>query len=409
MSRIMNKNRNVAFGMATSMLLANALLGLLNLIDAKMLPLDSHTLPFELADRMGSLPITHLMLGIGAGLMGLILLALPASLSRKKMLLAGLTLLALATLLTIFTNTALQLLACRLLAGVGSCMYFCAWISIGVGYFPRQPAMLIACQNFISCVGLIVGTKLASVIYDSQGWQQLLSVLVLGGLPLLASLFVSILFLFKHANKTRMHLLASPEVVDPATSPWSSGPLLLAMAAACMASASYCLIIGYTRYLREMQGLPFKAILLLVTVAVGGGALLSPVGGWLGGKFGFFKTLLVAAPMTGLVGILLFTSDSTSLPLLLLPTLLAGFGIQGVFYVNLLAAAAKSVTSVQSMRMIGLFSAVVAVFEQLAHPLFLLVQEQVGMRSAILLQFSGGLLLATCFVWLAQRKLRPTS
>jgi MFS family permease len=408
MSHTKKKNKKAAMGMVASMLFASVMMVVLTSIDVTTLPQASLALPFGLQKRVGGLALAPFFTCISVGLTGLVLAVLPATLSRMKTLLAGFLLLTMATMFALFSRSPFELAGWSLLFGIGFTMHFCAWVSIGATFFPRHCAMMLGVMNFITAAGGIVGAKFAAILFAARDQYEALWLPGLAGLLVLVFLFMLITYLFRQISAVDKLRVTLPETVGVAVSLWSRGPLALCLATMCLPMAYYGLTAGYISYLREAMGFPLKTALLMVAVFMLS-AFLSPLGAWLGDRYGHYKVLLIVLPMTGVMGGLMYMGWDIPLGVLMLGVFLAGFGVNAVFYVNVLAALIKSLAPLQSMRAAGLFFAAYT----------LILPGAVGPYSRLtvtlswwllgLLQVVGPLFLATLLVWLALKRPGPGS
>lgn len=405
MSRGINKNKKEAMGMLALMLPTTLLFLLLSGMDPTTLPLASQPLPLGLPATLGNFPIAAAILYISMGLTGLVLALLPASLSRKKTLLSGFLLLAVAALMGLFSRSPFELCCWSLLGGIGCTMNICAWISIGVAHFPRHCAMVVGLMNCLAVASHIVATKLVAIrqAFNEQGKLPLLP--ALAGVLILILLYILIWHFFQQVSAAGERGFIRPETRSPVGAVWSRGPLLLFLAAICLPLSTGNFDYLYSAYLRETLGLPIRTAQMAMGIAVIS-TLLSPLGGWLGDRYGAMKTLLLTLPVTAAVGGLIFLGWRMPLSILMLLVFLVGLGLSAVFYVNILAALIQSVPPMQNMRAAGLFYVAFNLGIPVADVLFTHLKEMVGWTSLVLLQLVCPLILATMLVWLAQSVLK---
>lgn len=405
MSDVKTKNKRTAMAMVASMLLASLMIGVLSSINASILPLASQALPIGLPEKIGDFALAPFSMILSSGLTGLVLAVLPATLSRKKTLLAGLLLITLATLFAVFARTPFELVCWSFLCGIGWTMHFCAWISIGANYFPRHCAMVVACMNFVTTAGGIAAPQLTAIILAPHDQREALLLPGLIGLLVLAFLFILIMHLFQRLSVADKRRLIRPDVMGLAPTLWSRGPLLLCLAVIGLPLVSYGMYVSYSTYLREVMGLSLKTANLMIGMFVLA-SFLSPLGAWLGDRHGTFKVLLIVLPITGALGGLMFMGWDIPLPVIMLTAFLTGVGVHSVFYVNVQAALITSLAPAQSMRAVGLFCAAYSLFLPIAGVLFMRMQSATSWKEIALLQIVGPLFLATLLVWLAQHTLR---
>jgi MFS family permease len=406
MLRSMNKNKKEAMGMLALMLPTTVLFLVLSNMDPALLPLASQPLPFGLPDTLANIPIAAVIFYASMGLTGLVLAVLPATLSRKKTLLGGFLLLAVAALMGVFSRSPFELCCWSLLGGIGCTMNICAWISIGATYFPRHCAMVVGLMNCLAVTSRIVAMKIAA-IHDAANEQGKLPLLpALAGMLILVLLYILIWHLFQQTSVSGERRFIRPEAKSPVGSLWSRGPLLLFLAAICLPLSAVNLDAIYSAYLREILELPLKTMQMAMGVLVIS-TLLSPLAGWLGDRYGAMQTLLIALPLTAVAGGLIFLGWHIPLTVLMLVVFLLGFGLSAVFYVNILAALIQAVAPMQNMRAAGLFYFAFNLGIPATIILFAYLKEMLGWTTLVLVQIVFPLVLATVLVWLAQRILTP--
>ncbi|NVI82507.1 MFS transporter [Janthinobacterium sp. BJB401] len=406
MLRRMNKNKKEAMGMLALMLPTTLLFLVLSNMDPALLPLASQPLPFGLPDTLGNLPIAAVLLFASMGLTGLVLAVLPATLSRKKILLSGFLLLAVAALMGLFSRSPFELCCWSLLGGIGCTMNICAWISIAATYFPRHCALVVGLMNCLATAVNMVANRLTAIhdAINEQGELPLLPALV--GMLILILLYILIWHFFQQISTADERSFVRPEVRSPVGEVWSRGPLLLFLAAVCMpvSAGKFEYLCG--AHLREILELPIKTVHMVISVAMIS-ALLSPLAGWLGDRYGAMKTLLIVLPIIAAVSGLLFCGWHMTLDILMLLAFLVGFGLTSVFFVNILAALIQAVPPMQNMRAVGLFYVAFNLGILVAEVVFTHLKEMVGWTALVLVQLVLPLVLATVLVWLAQRVLMP--
>ncbi|MCC7697803.1 MFS transporter [Janthinobacterium sp. EB271-G4-7A] len=406
MSRGISKNKKEAMGMLALMLPTTLLFLVLSGMDPTTLPSASRPLPFGLPATLGNLPIAAAILYLSMGLTGLVLALLPATLSRKKTLLSGFLLLALAAFMGLFSRSPFELCCWSLLGGIGCTMNICAWISIGVTYFPRHCALVVGLMNCLAVASSIVAAKLSAIqhAFNEQGKLPLLP--AMAGMLILILLYILIWHFFQQISAAGERRFIRPEARSPVGSVWSRGPLLLFLTAFCMPLSTANFDYLYSTYLREILELPIKTAQMAMGIA-GISTLLSPLAGWLGDRYGAMKTLLLTLPVTAAVGGLIFLGWRMPLSVLIFQVFLMGLGLTAVFYVNMLAALIQSVAPMQNMRAAGLFYCAFNLGIPVTGVLFAYLREMLGWTMLVLVQLVFPLVLATVLVWLAQRILTP--
>jgi MFS family permease len=400
MSRI--KHRFAAVGMFSTILLSNIMVGLVQSIDWKMPQLASQALPFGLADSIEGLPQFPFALFLGMGIAGVILAVFPLALSRTKILLVGLCVLGAATLLMAFVETPLALICLRLLSGIGWNMHFCAWVSLASLRFPRHYGVVLGTLGFAIAVGGILGNEFALALYDAKGWYARLFFVSTVGIPILLFSFLSILHMFKRTSIAAGDDTFPPLFDDAASSCWSLRPMLLLVATIFLSLGAYAFQGSFGTYLREILSFPISTATSVMSLFVLS-SLLSPLGGWLGDRLGFFNVLLMALPLTGVIAGLLYMGWQMPLPILMLLMFLASFALNALLLISIFALILKSIVPEQNMRAIALYSTALSFTAPFAHILFPYLQSRYGWQGAALIQICGCLLLANLLVWFVRQ------
>ncbi|WFR82269.1 MFS transporter [Janthinobacterium rivuli] len=406
MLRRMNKNKKEAMGMLALMLPTTLLFLVLSGMDPTKLPLASQPLPFGLPATLGNFPIAAVIFYISMGLTGLVLALLPETLSRKKTLLAGFLLLAVAALMGMFSRSLFELCCWSLLGGIGCTMNICAWISIGATYFPRHCALVVGLMICLTAASNIVANKLSAIQHaiNEQGKLPLLP--ALAGMLILILLYILIWHFFQQISAAGERRFIRPEARSQVGSVWSRAPLLLFLAAVCLPLSAGNFDYLYSVYMREILGFPLRTVEMVIGIAMSA-TLLSPLGGWLGDRHGAMKILLITLPITAAIGGLIALEWHLPVDILMLLAFLLGFGLSAVFYINILAALIQSVPPMQNMRAAGLFYVAFNLGIPATDVLFTHLKERVDLTTLVLLQLVLPLVLATVLVWLAQRILTP--
>ena len=406
MSSSMHKNKKQAMGMLALMLPTTLLFLVLSGMDPTKLPLAFEALPFGVPASLGNIPIASAIFYVSMGLTGLVLALLPETLSRRKALLAGFLLLAVAALMGLYSRTLFELCCWSLLGGIGCTMNICAWVSIGVTYFPRHCALVVGLMICFTAVSNIFANKLSAIQHAINEQGELPVLPALAGMLILILLYLLIWHFFQQISASGEPRFIRPEARNPVGSVWSRGPLLLFLAAICLPLSAGNFDYLYSLYMREILGFPIKTVGVVIGIAMSA-TLLSPLAGWLGDRHGAVKMLLITLPITAAIGGLISLGWQLPVEVLMLLVFLIGFGLTAVFYINILAALIQSVPPMQNMRAVGLFYVAFNLGILAADVLFTHLKEMVGWTTLVLLQLVLPLVLATVLVWLAQRIMTP--
>lgn len=401
MSNNKSSTRNATQGMLLLALLSSLLTGMFGYIGEGSRSLETLALPFGLPDTIGGISFLNFIHNCSIGLTGLALAVMPTNLPRKKILLGGFSLLAITTFLCFFFNSSLQLVGLNILSGIAWTLFSCAWLAIGVAHFPRHGAIVIAGYYFIGEVASFAVNGTMGMIVNHAHWSEWLPAGCVG-IVLLIFLRKIILYLFQQASAERLHVV-NTKASCAAASLWSPAPLILALATVFMVLAAYPLLMGYLFYLRDEIGFSSKTLELVAKTGMLV-SFFSPIGGWLGKRYGSFNILLIVAPITAAFGLLPFFCGNMLFVILPL-FFLASLGMNAFLYVNILAASVQSVTPVQCIRILGISYAAIHVLPCFAPSLFISLQHGLGWQGAALVQIGGCLALTTAFVCLAHKAL----
>ncbi len=291
---------------------------------------------------------TIFTLGLGIG--GLPTGYLLSRLSRRSVLLAGITVFSAATALTAIVPGFWTMFICLAVTGIGMAMPATVMFALAASYFFRYRAAAIGSVNFCYGLGGISGPILAGVLVTSYGsWRVPMVVFGLFGLLMVGVIALTVRPWFsetRRATDARANLGGAPTLLNRNT-------VLLTVLSAIFGLVLYGFLGMYPTFLREsLHYTPRTAGFVMSFFGLG--ALASIAGGWLGDRFSPRLVLATAFLFTAGLGYLFFNGSET---VAAQGIMTCAYGVIGsaVLYVNLAAYHVKAVQSSLASRGSGMF------------------------------------------------------
>jgi MFS family permease len=388
---------------AIAMFLVLLLSYILNAIDRSLFSI----VAIDVRDAMHlSLPEVGLaatMFTLGMGLAGIPTGYLLGFISRKAVVLLGLFIFSLATLLTAYANGLADLLAYRLMSGLGEAMQVTALIAIGASYFYKRRALMTGTISFAYGIGSFGGPAMTASLLNAYGWKMPFIVFGLVGVVMMAIVALSVRAWFseskaneEQANADHGNRVASP---DDETI-WNARTIALGLAAVCAGVAVFGLAGLYPTYLRGALGFtPQQAAFVMSAIGIGG--FVAPLGGWLGDRLGYHKVLMIALPLAALSGGVAFTEMGRSVALHALAAGVFGIAVLSLLYANMSAIIINSLGPAKTAQTSGLFIASYYIPAAFAGYLLAQLKEMSNWTTAGILQTSGFALIAMILIMVA--------
>ena len=381
----------------------------LNAIDRSLFAI----VAIDVRDAMGlSLPEVGLaatMFTLGMGLAGIPSGYLLGFMSRKAVVLLGLFVFSLATLLTAYSHGLADLLAYRLMSGLGEAMQVTALIAIGASYFYTRRALMTGTISFAYGIGSFGGPAMTASLLNAYGWKMPFIVFGLVGVVMMAivALAVRPWFSESKANEEQANV-GHGNRVDSGDSEtiWNARSIALALAAVCAGVAVFGLAGLYPTYLRGALGFtPQQAALVMSAIGVGG--FIAPLGGWLGDRLGYQKVLMIALPLAAVSGGCAFTELNRSVILHSLAAGIFGIAVLSLLYANMSAIIIDSLGPAKTAQTSGLFIASYYIPAAFAGYLLGELKEMSNWTTAGILQTSGFALIAMILIMVAGMTRKP--
>jgi DHA1 family inner membrane transport protein len=401
---IVQKQR-AAFAMFFVLLLSYVL----NAIDRSMFSV----LAIEVRDAMSlSLPqvgLASTMFTLGMGLAGIPTGYLLATMSRKAVVLLGLLIFSLATFLTAYATGLPDLLAYRLVSGLGEAMQVTALIAIGASYFYKRRALMTGTVSFAYGIGSFGGPAMTAALLNAYDWKMPFIVFGVVGVLMMVvvALAVRLWFSESKANEQQANVDHSDHAASRADDTiWNARTIALGAAAVCSGVAVFGFSGLYPTYLRSALGFSSQQAALVMS-AVGVGGFLAPFGGWLGDRLGYQKVLIVALPLAALSGGFSFTELERSVLLHAAAAIVFGIAVLSLLYANMSAIIINSMGPAKTAQTAGLFIASYYIPAAFAGYLLAQLKEISDWTAAGILQTSGFAFIAMILIIFAGTTRRP--
>lgn len=214
---------------------------------------------------------------LGMGLTGVPAGIALARFGRKPLIVVGTAAFSAATVLTTVSAGFADMLAWRVLSGVGEALQLAAILTVAAGAFPRHRGVAIGAVNMAFATGSVVGPLVSADLLDRHGtWRSPMIVFGVAGLivTLLVAAFVS--RRFTEASETQ----TQGQSVGGSRSVMSWNPMVLAVITVLFGLTDFAYIGLYATYLRDELGFTSGQAGLAVGLS-GLAAFASPLGGWL--------------------------------------------------------------------------------------------------------------------------------
>ncbi|MFI6595905.1 MFS transporter [Nonomuraea sp. NPDC050536] len=267
--------------------LAVAMFGLLllayavNAMDRMVFPILLVEVRAEYGFSLQAAGLQSTVFAIGMGLAGLPAGYLQRTLGRKRTIVAGTLLFSLATALTTVSIGFADMLAWRVLSGVGEALQLAMIIAVASSAFPARRGVAIGSVNMAFAAGSIIGPSLGSGFLESYGtWRA--PMLAFGAIGV--ALALAILALVSPGLTEIDPAETATRHVGGATRLLSRNPMVLAAITALFGLADFAYIGMYASYLRGQLGYTPGGAGFVIGLS-GLAAFASPLGGYLADRF----------------------------------------------------------------------------------------------------------------------------
>ncbi|MFC9432413.1 MFS transporter [Nocardia sp. NPDC057030] len=375
-------NDTAAWSMFTVLLLAYSV----NAMDRMIFPVLLTDIRDEYHFSLSAAGLHSTIFALGMGMTGIPLGVALQRFGRKPILVTGTVLFSVATLLTVVSIGFTDMLAWRVLSGIGEAMQLGAILTVASTAFPRRRGLAIGAVNTAFALGSVVGPVLGVALLERfHTWRAPMIAFAVIGVALAA--------LAAGVVSPRLTDVGRPAHDDPDGS-WSGGALLrnrntwlLAAMAALFGLIDFAYIGMYATFLREHHGFSASNAGLAVSLS-GLAAFASPLGGWLTDRVNPARLLSVLCIAQAVSGAMLFAGPA-SFVWQCAWSLLFGLIASGGLYVALATSMVRSVAAHHASLASGLFITCIYVAAAFAGLLYSRLVGTTSWTVAGLLQITG--------------------
>ncbi len=321
-----------------------------NAMDRQLFPLLAPEVRREYGFSLAGAGLLSTVFTLGMAVAGVPTSVLLARLSRRAVLLTGIALFSAGTALTVASRGFADMLAYRMLTGVGEAMQLTVLLAIAATAFARYRAAAVGAVNFSFALGVIISPMLGGALLQAYGtWKAPMVVFALLGF---AAIIAIATFVSRAWTESRAATARSTDDGGAATLANRNTILLTAMSV-LGGLVIYGYLGLYPTFLREGLGYSAQRAGFVMSL-YGLGALASIAGGWIGDR-GSPRTVLGATfSIAAVLGYLLFNGSSSPYWQASL-SFAWGVVVSGVVYVNLAGYHVKAVRRDLAGRASGLF------------------------------------------------------
>jgi predicted MFS family arabinose efflux permease len=321
-----------------------------NAMDRQLFPLLAPEVRREYGFSLAGAGLLATVFTLGMAVAGVPTSILLARLSRRTVLLTGIALFSAGTALTVASRGFADMLAYRMLTGVGEAMQLTVLLAIAATAFARYRAAAVGAVNFSFALGVIISPMLGGALLQAYGtWKAPMVVFALLGFAAIVAIAT---FVSRAWTEGRAAAARSTGNGGAATLANRNTILLTAMSV-LGGLVIYGYLGLYPTFLREGLGYSAQRAGFVMSL-YGIGALASIAGGWIGDR-GSPRTVLGATfSIAAVLGYLLFNGSSSPYWQASL-SFAWGVVVSGVVYVNLAGYHVKAVRRDLAGRASGVF------------------------------------------------------
>ena len=321
-----------------------------NAMDRQLFPLLAPEVRREYGFSLAGAGLLATVFTLGMAVAGVPTSILLARLSRRTVLLTGIALFSAGTALTVASRGFADMLAYRMLTGVGEAMQLTVLLAIAATAFARYRAAAVGAVNFSFALGVIISPMLGGALLQAYGtWKAPMVVFALLGFAAIVAIAT---FVSRAWTEGRAAAARSTGNGGAATLANRNTILLTAMSV-LGGLVIYGYLGLYPTFLREGLGYSAQRAGFVMSL-YGLGALASIAGGWIGDR-GSPRTVLGATfSIAAVLGYLLFNGSSSPYWQASL-SFAWGVVVSGVVYVNLAGYHVKAVRRDLAGRASGVF------------------------------------------------------
>jgi MFS family permease len=379
--------RRLTRAVAITTLVVLGLAYTLNAMDRQVFPVLLPEISRELGFTLGQGGLLATIFTLGIGAAGLPTGYLLDRLSRRAVMVLGITIFSAFTVLTALAVGFGDMFVYRTLSGVGEAMQNAALFSAVGAYFFANRALALGSLNFAYGVGSFLGPLLGAHFATMTGeWRVPFYIYGAAGLVfvIVIGTLVSKRFTEQVENSTPQH-----GQVDLGHVPkrlYNRNLVLLAVVALVVGMAMYGYVGLYPTFLQEELGFtPAQAGLAASMFGIG--ALAGLPAGWLGDRFNQRTIMIVALLAGAVVGYLLFNGPTALWEQVVL-SLAEGAIASGFLFVNVYSAMQRAVRPEMVGRASGLYVASFYVPAAVAGYLFSALVAATGWGGAAIWQLT---------------------
>lgn len=321
-----------------------------NAMDRQLFPLLAPEVRREYGFSLAGAGLLSTVFTLGMAVAGVPTSVLLARLSRRAVLLTGIALFSAGTALTVASRGFADMLAYRMLTGVGEAMQLTVLLAIAATAFARYRAAAVGAVNFSFALGVIISPMLGGALLQAYAtWKAPMVVFALLGFAAIVAIAT---FVNRAWTEGRAAAARSTDEGGAATLANRNTILLTAMSV-LGGLVIYGYLGLYPTFLREGLGYSAQGAGFVMSL-YGLGALASIAGGWIGDRGSPRIVLGATFSLAAVLGYLLFNGSSSPYWQASL-SFAWGVVVSGVVYVNLAGYHVKAVRRDLAGRASGVF------------------------------------------------------
>jgi len=373
----------VAWAMFFMLLLAYTV----NAMDRSVFPVLLTDIRAEYGFGLSAAGLQSTAFALGLGLTGI-----PAGLflrrvSRKYVIVSGTLLFSAATILTVLSVGFADMLAWRVVSGVGEALQLAAILTVAAGAFVRHRGLAIGSVNMAFAAGSVIGPSLGVALRSHYAtWRS--PMIAFGVIGVVLTLLVVVLVSPRLTETRPTSVLAASEHHEGgATRILSRNPMTLAVMTALFGFIDFAYIGLYATFAREH--LHFSAAAAGFAISLSGlAAFASPVGGWLVDRYDPRAVLAGFCVAQAAAGAALFLGPP-SVDWQAAWSFVFGLAASSGMYVALASSLVKCMHSDHASRASGLFVTCIYIAAGFAGLVFSRLVEASSWETAALVQIVG--------------------
>ncbi|HZX04912.1 MFS transporter [Kribbella sp.] len=393
--------RSISGSAAVLMFLLILIAYSVNAMDRMVFPVLLGEVRAEYGFGLAAAGLQSTLFALGMGITGVPAGIALRRVSRKNVLVLGTLVFSVATMLTVASFGFWDMVAWRVLSGVGEALQLVAILTVSSHAFPRHRGIAIGSVNVAFGTGSLVGPNLGVALHRSfDSWRA--PMIAFGLIGIVAALLVLIAVRPAFTERTSVPATEREAVhhLGGATSFRSHNPLVLAAITVLFGLIDFGYIGMYASFTIDHLGFTQEQAAFVVGLS-GIAAFASPLGGWLVDRLTPRIAIGALSIAQAVCGTALFAGPADvgwQATWSFLFGLVASSGV----YVGLASSLVKSMAEAHSSRASGLFTSCIYVAAGFAGLVFSLVVGVAGWSAAGLIQITG-LSVLSCLLALTLR------